>query len=75
MSRFRRLKLGATGEFPQGKINRTDEGAIRLAVGHTADGLVRVKFGKPVAWLAMDPDDARELARLLISHADQGGPQ
>jgi hypothetical protein len=61
-------KLGATGEFPEGKLNETDEGGLQFAV--TDDGkLVRVHFGKPVAWMAMGADLADQFADALKEHA------
>lgn len=61
---------GATGEFPDGKINPEDEGELRLAVGHDQDN-VRIEFGKQVAWLAMPRADAVEFARAVMRHAVQ----
>lgn len=64
----KKLKLGATGAFPQGKVNRTDEGELRMAI--SSDGnIVRLDFGKPVAWLGLPPNEAKELAALLMHHA------
>lgn len=62
-------KLGATGKFPAGKLNKDDEGELQLAIGVTRDGLVRIDFGKPVAWLAMTKADAAKFAGLLMKHA------
>ena len=62
------IKLGATGKFPQGKLNPDDEG--ELTVGVADDGkLVHVNFGKPVAWFALPPDIALALASSLTAHA------
>ncbi|MDE2096939.1 MAG: hypothetical protein KGL39_06805 [Patescibacteria group bacterium] len=63
-------QLGATGEYPQGKAGAHDEGALRFAVG-MENGVIQVQFGKPVAWLGLDPGTARNLARLLLKHADR----
>ncbi len=64
----KKLKLGATGAYPDGNIGKGDQGALRLAIAN--DGkLVRVEFGKPVAWLALPPGVAKELAALLMRHA------
>lgn len=54
-------KLGATGEFPDGKLNEEDEGQLRLAIT-ARDGNVIIAFGKPVAWLAMPADEAAKFA-------------
>ena len=62
--------LGATGKFPMPAINDDDEGELRMAVARdTVNGLVRLEFGKPVAWLALPPPEAMELAKLLLKHA------
>ena len=63
-------KLGATGEFPDGKVNRDDEGEVRFAVGSdTEKKIVFVDFGKVVKWVAMPPKAARELAQILLEQA------
>lgn len=69
--------LGATGEFPDGKLTPTDEGEIRIAVGNK-EGRVVLDFGTPTVWLGMEPQQARDLARSLFDHArrcsDAKGP-
>lgn len=53
-----------------GSLNLSgDESELRLAVGNDG-GKVILAFGTPVAWLGMDPDDARRVAQLLIERAD-----
>ena len=60
---------GATGAFPQGKLNADDEGELCCAVRIEKDK-VRVDFGpKPVAWLSMDPEAAIDFASALIDKA------
>lgn len=61
-------ELGATGKFPQGKLNETDEGELQFGVAHD-DQFVHVNFGKPIAWFALGPDDAVALGALLTHHA------
>jgi hypothetical protein len=62
--------FGATGKFPMPALNDDDEGALRLGVAYDSiNGLVRVDFGKPVAWLALPPPEATELAKVLLKHA------
>lgn len=63
------LKLGATGAFPDGRLDNTDEGELQLAVSSDGKGLVRIDFGKPVAWFAMSANEAKGLAALLMQHA------
>jgi hypothetical protein len=60
----KQLQLGATGQFPEGKLGGEDEGEIRLAVG-VHEGNVVVNFGKPVAWIGFSPQQARELAESI----------
>jgi hypothetical protein len=60
--------IGATGEFPEGKIHGSDEGQVRFAIAHDK-GKVIIQFGKPIAWFAMGPEQARELADTLTKHA------
>ena len=71
MSLRRRLKrkLGATGQHPDGKLNADDEGEIAISVG-SDDGNVIMEFGTSVKWLGFPPGQAREIATMLIKHAD-----
>jgi hypothetical protein len=62
--------LGATGRFPEGKLNDDDEGELRLGVAYDKlDGIVRIEFGKPVAWVGLPPSQAIEFARVILKHA------
>lgn len=62
--------FGATGEFPQGKLNDHDEGAIKIGVAYDRlNGIVHVEFGKPVAWLGLPPPEAVEFAKLILKNA------
>lgn len=64
--------LGATGSFPQGVLEADDQGELRMAVAYDRRaGIVRVEFGKPVAWLGLPPNEAVALAETLIKHARQ----
>jgi hypothetical protein len=64
--------FGATGEFPHGKLNDSDEGALRIGVAYdNVDGVVRVELGKPVAWLGLPPLQAAQLGSLLLRHAQK----
>lgn len=62
------MKIGKTGDFPQGKLNKTDEGGFSMAVS-SQDGKVLVLFGTPVAWLGLDKKTAINLARSIMDHA------
>ena len=62
--------LGATGQFPRGKLHESDEGELRIGVT-VNQGTVIVAFGKEVAWLGLTPQIARDLADTLIARADE----
>lgn len=57
-----------TGEFPQGRLNASDEGAIALNIGHE-NGKVKIIFPKPVNWIGFTPEEAVTIAESLIKHA------
>jgi hypothetical protein len=66
------FKIGATGEFPYGTVDATDEGELRMAIAaDPRNGVVRIEFGKPVAWLGLPTVHARGLAAMLIEKADE----
>jgi hypothetical protein len=65
-------KPGPTHDFPQGKLDSNDEGGIGVAVSHQIKGkhrVVRIDFGKPVVWFALDADSALAFASLIVKHA------
>jgi hypothetical protein len=64
--------IGPTGRFPLGKLTRSDEGGIKMAVASVGSKIV-IDFGKPVAWVGLTAIEARGLAELLIKHADGAG--
>lgn len=68
---FREQQEGqAKRQWPQGRIDGTDDGQIAFKVGGDAErGVVVIDFGKPVAWTAMSPQEAVQLAQMLIKHA------
>jgi hypothetical protein len=59
---------GALGDFPEGQLSKTDEGAIQFAIG-VKDGKVILDFGTPVAWVGMNPQQAADLASTIIKRA------
>lgn len=44
-----------------------DEAELKLLIGHD-DKLVRIEFGKPIAWIAMPKAQALEFAFSVLSH-------
>lgn len=63
-------ELGATGEFPDGKLGPEDEGELALEVS-CGPGIVKLDFGKKVRWIALSPADAANLAMMIIAHAQR----
>jgi hypothetical protein len=63
-------KLGATGEFPNGKISEDDKGEIRMLIG-VSQGKVIINFGKSISWLGLDKKSAIEFAELVLKHANE----
>lgn len=62
--------LGATGRYPEGKLGEHDEGEIAFAVAaDPKNKKVLIDFGKPVAFLGMNPKQAIELGQMLIDKA------
>lgn len=56
--------------YSSGRIGATDDGDLAFAVGpHPDKELVCIDFGKPVEWVAMQPQQAIELAQSLIKQA------
>jgi len=69
---IKNFKIGATGNFPRGATDDTDKGELRMAL--TVDhqqGIVRLLFGEPIAWLGLPANEARALATLLNERADE----
>ena len=64
----KRLNLGSTGKFPEGQVAPHDEGEIKMAVT-SHEGKVIINFGKSVAFLGMNSDQAIYFADLLKQHA------
>ena len=61
---IRRL-LGATGDYPDGRLSSHDEGEIRLAV-LVDKGRVIIDFGKETSWLGMYPEQAIKIGEALV---------
>ncbi len=62
--------IGATGEFPAGKLNDDDEGGLQMAI-FTKDENLIIEFGTPVHWLGMSKAEAKEFARAILKKADE----
>lgn len=68
----RREKLGATGDYPHGKLNPTDEGGLTIAIGNEGDTVV-IRFGKKIAWIGLPPDQAVTFAMTILKRAGLRG--
>lgn len=67
---LKHLGLGNTGKYPDGKLDPSDEGELRLMISHSEDNqIIRLDFGKPTAWIGLPKDHAVQLAVLLLQHA------
>jgi hypothetical protein len=62
------MKIGPSGEYPQGKLDETDKGELTMAVTRV-DDVIRIDFGTSVEWIGMSTDEAIGLAMLLMRHA------
>jgi hypothetical protein len=65
---------GAIGDFPEGQLNKSDEGAIQFGIT-AKDGKVILDFGTPVAWVGMSAQQAADLASVLLTRAREAGRQ
>jgi hypothetical protein len=67
-----KAQIGASGQHPFGKLGRDDEGELTVAVAtDVRNGVVRMQFGKPVAWLALPASTCRGWAKMLLERADE----
>jgi hypothetical protein len=63
-----KIKPGATGAFPYGKLDATDEGELMVQISEL-NGKVKVDFGKKIAWIAMSPDEMIDFSTVLMRRA------
>jgi hypothetical protein len=56
------------GEFPDGRLNPHDEGAIPVMLGHE-NGRVVMQFPRNLNFIGFTPDQAIGIAEILIQHA------
>ena len=60
------------GEYPHGRLNVSDEGAMAVMIGHEK-GKVVMQFAGPTAWIGFTPEQAMDIAQTLITHARKAG--
>lgn len=64
--------VGSTGQFPRGKIHKSDEGELQMVVNTDPNtGTIIVGFGKPVAWIGLDVTSAQNLVDVLVKRIDE----
>jgi hypothetical protein len=63
-------ELGATGSYPNGKINKNDEGEIQIGITKSNDTVV-IDFGKPVHWIGFTTAQAIGIGETLIKRAKE----
>jgi|GEM_PF-1990436 len=68
-----RGEIGPTGNFPQGKLTAKDEGEYKFMVATIKDKVV-INFGRSIAWIAMNRNEALDLARILKKRAKKLTP-
>lgn len=60
------------GEYPDGRLNPHDEGAFAVMLGHEK-GKVVMRFPSPTVWVGFTPEQAMDIAQMLITHARNAG--
>lgn len=63
------MKPGKTKDFPRGKLNDSDEGGLRIAIG-VQDRTIMIDFGTPTVWIGLDKQTAIALANSLLEKAN-----
>ena len=63
------LQARIKGDYPDGKIDETDQGALVLSVEHDEEGKVFLEFPEPVLWAAFTAEQAMDVGKALIEHA------
>lgn len=67
-----RKSMGATGEFPDGRINEGDDGELRLSVGiDIVNQCVVMDFGQRVSWIGMPKADAEGISKAIAERAKE----
>ncbi len=57
-------------QYPQGKLTTGDEGATEIAMA-IVNGVVVIKFSKPMWWIGFDAASARSVGEKLIEKAEE----
>ena len=60
------------GEYPDGRLNEDDQGAIPVAIGVQNERVV-MQFPKSVSFIGFTADQAMDIAQSLVEHARKCG--
>ena len=55
-------------KYSKGRKSADDDSGIAIAV-YTSGNIIKIDFGKPTEWVGFGPQDAVDLAQVLIKHA------
>lgn len=61
-------KLGPTGNYPRGKLNKDDMGEMNMAVEIEGD-CVKIDFGTPTTWVGLPKETAITFANIILKLA------
>lgn len=66
------IKIGASGEFPEGKISKDDQGELRVVISADRKSkIVKIYFGKSVDWLGLPKHEALKWAKVIKEKAEE----
>lgn len=57
-------------QYPNGKLCDDDEGALEIAISE-GPGIIKIDFGTNLRWIALQPEQAREIGTRLLQFAHQ----
>lgn len=71
LKRFDDERAGtAKREYTDGRISADDDGSLTFKIGADAEkNVIVIEYSKPTVWVGMQPQQAIELAQMLIKHA------
>lgn len=71
LDRFESERRGeAQRQFPNGRLSGDDDGQLTFKIGADREkNVVAIEYSTPTVWMAMSPQQAVELAQILIKHA------
>jgi hypothetical protein len=62
-------------KYPRGKVHPDDEGEVEMKIAaDRVKKVVVIQCQKPIFWLAMEPDIAKDLAKKILQKATELEP-